>query len=54
MKIELKDVQESLNKVILLMTELSGGLVKLGDVCNVNIDARLENFDVSYCNYSWV
>jgi hypothetical protein len=42
-----KAVKGHFFKVIILMSDLSGGLIRLSDVCNVNVALKFENFEVS-------
>ena len=43
----LKVVKGYAHILILLLGDMSGGLVRLGDVCNINVVPRLDNFEVS-------
>jgi hypothetical protein len=42
----MKIVYEAMNRVIVIMNDLSGGMIRLGEVCNVNMQCRLDNFEV--------
>jgi hypothetical protein len=46
----LKEVTNQLHKLIVLISDLSGGLLKLGDVCNVNNPPRFDNFEMFLSN----
>jgi len=43
---QMKILHETMNRVIVIMNDLSGGMIKLGEVCNVNVQCRLDNFEV--------
>ena len=42
----LKVVKGYAHILILLLGDMSGGLARLGDVCNINVVPRLDNFEV--------
>ena len=43
---QMKILHETMNRVIVIMNDLSGGMIKIGEVCNVNVQCRLDNFEV--------
>lgn len=41
------EICEELRRIIVLLNDLSGGIIKLGEVCNINRIKYYEDFEVN-------
>jgi hypothetical protein len=46
----LKLVNDHCHTIAVLLNDLSGGMIRLGDVCNVNVVPTLKNFEMLLAN----
>jgi hypothetical protein len=46
----LKQINEHAHAIVVLLADLSGGMIRLGDVCHINVVPMFKNFETFISN----